>query len=125
MIDPLTSLAFSVHSGKGVYALLLGSGISRAAHVPTGWEVTIDLIKKVAEVEGQSSGADPAPWYFKTYGEEADYSVLLESLASTPSERTNLLREYFEPTAVQRDAGEKAPTQAHAIANWLQRDFSG
>jgi SIR2-like domain len=124
MIDPLTSVAFSVHSGKGVYALLLGSGISRAAHIPTGWEVTVDLIKKVAAVEDQSCGADPVAWYFKTYGKDADYSVLLEALASTPSERTNLLRGYFEPTAAERDAGDKAPTLAHkAIAKLVAKGF--
>jgi hypothetical protein len=43
MIEPVTSLAFSVYSGKGVYALLLGSGLSRAAQIPTGWEVTLEL----------------------------------------------------------------------------------
>jgi hypothetical protein len=35
MIDAMTSLAFSMYSGKGIYALLLGSGISRAAEIPT------------------------------------------------------------------------------------------
>jgi hypothetical protein len=36
IVDPYTSLAFSVYGNKGVYALLLGSGVSRAAGVPTG-----------------------------------------------------------------------------------------
>ena len=31
MIDPINSLAFSVQANRGVYALLLGSGVSRAA----------------------------------------------------------------------------------------------
>src|SRR5437879_2506745 len=53
MIDPLVSLAFSVHSSKGAYALLLGSGVSRAAGIPTGWEVVLDLIRKVAKLEGE------------------------------------------------------------------------
>lgn len=52
MLDPLTSLSFSVYSNKGVYALLLGSGVSRAAGIPTGWEIVADLIRKIAEVEG-------------------------------------------------------------------------
>ena len=52
MIDPITALAFSVYENKGVYALLLGSGVSRAAYIPTGWEVTLDLIKRVAALEG-------------------------------------------------------------------------
>jgi len=46
MIDPIISLAFSLHSTKGVYALLIGSGISRAAGIPTGREIVQDLILK-------------------------------------------------------------------------------
>jgi len=42
MLDPLLSLALSVRSNPGVYALLRGSGVSRAAGVPTGWEVVLD-----------------------------------------------------------------------------------
>jgi len=41
--DPLTQLAFSIFENKGVYAVLLGSGLSRAAEIPTGWEITLDL----------------------------------------------------------------------------------
>ena len=32
-IDPIISLAFAMQSNKGVYALLLGSGVSRSAGV--------------------------------------------------------------------------------------------
>ena len=31
IIDPLVSLSFSIYGNSGVYALLLGSGISRSA----------------------------------------------------------------------------------------------
>jgi hypothetical protein len=31
----------SIYSNKGVFALLLGSGISRSAGIPTGWEVVL------------------------------------------------------------------------------------
>jgi hypothetical protein len=34
-VDPTLPLAFSVHSGPGVYAVLVGSGVSRAAGIPT------------------------------------------------------------------------------------------
>ena len=44
MIDPVHALAFSIQSNRGVYALLLGSGVSRASGIPTGWDVTLDLI---------------------------------------------------------------------------------
>ena len=85
MIDSLTQLAFSIHSAKGVYALLLGSGISRASHIPTGWEVTLDLIRKLAAIEEQDCEPDPAAWYFQKFGKEPDYSDLLAELALTPA----------------------------------------
>jgi hypothetical protein len=115
MIDPITSLAFSIHSGRGIYALLLGSGISRAAQIPTGWEVTLDLIKKVAAVEGEECEPDPASWYVKKFGKDPDYSELLAGLALMPAERTNALRGYFEATVEDLEEGKKMPTIAHKV----------
>jgi len=113
MIDGLTSLAFSVQSSKGIYALLLGSGLSTAAGIPTGWEITIDLIRKVAAATGEECGSNPDAWYKSKYGRDANYSELLDDLAKTPADRTNLLSSYFEPTAKDLEEGQKAPTAAH------------
>lgn len=51
-IERLTTLAFSMYSNKGAYVLLLGSGISRSAHIPTGWEIESCLIEQLAAAEG-------------------------------------------------------------------------
>lgn len=124
MIDSLTSLAFSVYSGKGVYALLLGSGISRSAAIPTGWEVTIDLIRKIAAAKQVDCGPDPAAWYQAECGAEPDYSDLLEQLARTPAERTNALAAYFEATPEEREENKKTPTSAHrAIARLAAQGY--
>jgi hypothetical protein len=117
VIDPLVSLAFSLHANRGAYGLLLGSGVSRAAGVPTGWEVVLDLARRVAELGEKDVGGDPAGWYREEYGEELDYSKLLEALAREPAERNRLLRSYFEPNDEERAQGLKVPTLAHrAIA---------
>jgi hypothetical protein len=102
MIDPLVSLAFSVSSNPGVYALLLGSGVSRSAGIPTGWEIVQDLIRKMALLQGEESVADPGQWYKATYGIEPDYSGLLDQLAKTSDERSQILRAYFEPRTKKR-----------------------
>jgi hypothetical protein len=73
MIDPFLNLAFSVFSSKGVYALLLGSGVSRASGVPTGWEILEDLMRKLAHLEGELP-PDPAAWYRGRYHADPDYS---------------------------------------------------
>jgi hypothetical protein len=57
-VDPLTQLAFSIYESKGVYALLLGSGLSRSAGIPTGWEITLDLVRRVAVAQGTEEQAD-------------------------------------------------------------------
>ena len=113
MMDPLQSLTFSVQANPGVYALLLGSGVSRSADIPTGWEVVRDLLGKLAASTGETPETDLEAWYLEKYGEEADYSKLLDSLARTQSERQQLLHPYFEPTDQEREEGMKQPTAAH------------
>lgn len=124
MIDPLLSLAFGMHSVKGAYALLLGSGVSRSARIPTGWEVVLDLIRKVALLSGQDCQPDPAAWYKATFGEMPAYDTLLDQLAHSPSERNGLLKGYFEPSEDEREQGIKLPTAAHkAIAEMVAGGF--
>lgn len=115
-VKPELSLAFSMHSGPGTYALLLGSGVSRAAGVPTGWEVTLDLTRKVAEMEGEPT-SDPESWYRERFEQEPSYSELVDKLAPTRNQRQSLLKQYFEPDEEDREEGRKLPTKAHrAIA---------
>ena len=124
LIDPLVSLAFAVWSNPGVYALLAGSGLSRSAGIPTGWEIVQNLIRKLALLHGTQSVARPEEWYKATYGSEPDYSDLLDQLAKTPDERCQLLRSYFEPTTEERTQGIKMPTAAHrAIAELVKAEF--
>jgi len=125
-LDPTLSVALSLHATKGGYALLLGSGVSRAAGIPTGWEVVQDLAHRLAKLEGgdaaQDAESDAFKWYRDTYGVEASYSELLGHLARTPAERRELLRRYFEPTEDEREQGVKMPTRAHrAIARLVAR----
>ena len=124
MLDPLTSTAFAIHNARGVYALLLGSGVSRAANVPTGWEVTLDLIRRIAATtnETDTCGDDPEAWYRSRFSSEPDYSSLLEQLAITPAERTAALAKYFEGNNTEEEALK--PTKAHvAIAKMVKRGF--
>ena len=121
MIDPLVSLSFTIHSSPGVYALLLGSGVSRSSNIPTGWEITLDLIRKIAHLEDENPEPDPINWFVSKFGKEPDYSELLEAIAKTPTERNKLLRSYFEPTDEEREASKKIPSIAHrAIANLVK-----
>lgn len=124
LIDPIHSLSFSIQSNRGVYAVLLGSGVSRSAKIPTGWDITLDLVRKLASVSGQDCEPSPEQWYRDTFGKAPDYSELLDALAKTPSERQQLLRVYWEATVEEREEGAKRPTQAHrAIADLVAQGF--
>jgi hypothetical protein len=124
MIEPIHSLAFSMQANRGVYAVLFGSGLSRSAQIPTGWEITLDLVCRLAAVSGEECGADPTTWYRGRYGKDPDYSELLDALAKTPAERQQLLRQYWEPTEREKEDGAKQPTQAHrAIADLVAKGF--
>jgi hypothetical protein len=124
VIEPILTLAILVHSTPGVYALLLGSGLSRPAGIPTGWDVVLDLVRKVALLVGEDCEPDPAGWYQSKYGETPDYSKLLDQLAKSPAERQQLLRSYFEPDEDEREQGLKLPTVAHrAIAELVAKGY--
>jgi hypothetical protein len=113
MLDPILPLAFALHNGKGTYAVLLGSGTSSAAGIPTGWQIVEDLLRRVAQMEGQNCEPDPAAWFRATHNEEVEYSTLLQMLAPSQTERRQLLRGYFEPSPPDREEGRKLPTPAH------------
>jgi len=119
--DPITQLAFSVYENKGVFAVLLGSGLSRSAEIPTGWEITLDLVRRVATAQGVEEQSYWAKWYRDKTGQEPNYSVLLEEIATSPDERRAILHRYIEPDAQDREEGRKVPTKAHhAIAQLVR-----
>jgi len=122
MVDKRMALAFSLRNNPGVYALLVGSGISREAEVPTGGEVIDDLIEKVAKAEGEEPGSDLWEWYEEKYGEKPRYDELLEKWAPSKEDRQALLKSYFEPTEKEREQGVKTPSKSHESIAWLVKE---
>jgi hypothetical protein len=125
LFDSRISLATALHSQPGVYALLLGSGVSTGVGVPTGWGVVKALVTSAAAASGAAVPADLDPeawWKEHGNGEPLGYSGLLECLASTPAARRALLASFFEPTEEEREQGIKVPGPAHrAIAALVAR----
>ena len=122
--EPMFKLAMSMHTNPGVYALLIGSGVSKAAGISTVREIVLDLIRKVAHMEREKSTSDLETWYQNSFGEAPDYSKLLDRLTTTSAERMALLRSYFEPTGEEREQGLKIPTSTHqAIATLAKHGY--
>jgi NAD-dependent SIR2 family protein deacetylase len=118
--EPVLKLAMSMHANPGVYALLIGSGVSRAAGIPTGWEIVLKLIRQMVAAETMKKEdlpSDLKAWYQQRFDEVPDYSKLLDRLTTTSAERMALLCSCFEPNEEDREQGLKIPTPAHqAIA---------
>lgn len=115
-VDPRVALATSLGSAPGVYAALIGSGMSSAAGIPTGWGVVQDLIRRVARAEGVDPADvddEPEAWWTQTYGSEPRYDTLLEVLAPTDGARQALLRGYFDPPPTAD--GPVIPTVGHRL----------
>ncbi len=116
----LTTLAFSIYSNKGAYALLLGAGISKASGLPSGWDIVTDLLKKLAAQNHVSDSDNLEEWFREKYGCPVGYSSVLGKFVQTQTERVGLMKPYFEPN------GEKQskPTKAHyAIAKLAKKGY--
>ncbi len=126
MIDPMTALSFSIYNNKGVYALLLGSGVSRAANIPTGWEIVMYLVKRLATLNKAVYETDNEyiDWYMARYNKYPDYRDVIKEIAPSPSDRRKLLASFFEPDDADIAAGNKVPTKAHkVVANLVREGF--
>lgn len=113
--NPLHTLAFSMQAQPGLYALLLGSGVSKSAGIPTGWDVVVDLLRKLMVLRGVKDGRDPVTWYKEVFGREPEYHKLMDQLSNTRSDRQKLLKKYMTPSI---------PSVAHAyIAKLVSQGF--
>lgn len=121
-MEELINIAHSIHSNPGVYAVLLGSGVSKSAGIPTGWEVTMELIRRVAAMKGDTGVEDLEAWYKSQFSEEPGYSAILDKLTKTSAERRAILQSFFEPSDEEKEEGLKLPTLAHrSIAKLVSR----
>lgn len=124
MNDILAQLAFSLYHNKGVYALFLGSGLSKSAGISTGWDIVIELIERIAAAHKMECSPTPEEWYKEMFKEEPHYSNLLDRVTQTQDERLNLLRPFFEPTGEEVEQGIRQPTIAHQkIAKLVKEGF--
>lgn len=118
-----------MHAQPGVYAALLGSGVSTGAGVLTGWGVVKELVRRVSAASSPEDEAlinlakdDPEAWW-EQHGEgPLGYATLLEMLGRTPAARQGLLADFFEPMDEDREGGIKVPSRAHhAVAQLVKK----
>ena len=67
-----------LHAGPRTFAVLVGSGVSASAGVPTGWAVVTELLRRLALLEEPGTEADdPIGWYRSRYSDDPEYSRVL------------------------------------------------
>lgn len=117
-----------MHSQPGVYALLLGSGVSTGAGLPTGWGVVTELVARVAAVaapddedSASTARADPDAWWAQHSEGELGYASLLERVAPSAAARQGILASFFD-SRVDDQSPARQPSKAHrAIAELVRR----
>ena len=124
LLEPELALALALQAAPGAYSLLVGSGLSTSAGIPTAWEVMVDLMRHIAPPGTETTPEGLEQWYRAIHAVEPNYSGLLQAIAPTPAERSVRLRDYFEPTEEERAEGRKVPTKAHhAIARLVASGY--
>lgn len=88
--------------------MLLGSGVSTGAGVPTGWQIVERLIIELAVAEEREPPDDAFGWYASRFGHDATYSEVVAALGLTEAERQALVSRFIEG-----DEGPRPPSAAH------------
>ena len=107
MIDAILPLSVSIAEGRRAYIFFLGSGISKAASIPTGGEIFWNTVRKLYQLETESVPEDdqqPEAWFQKSEYRDFTYSKILEELCRLEAERRDFLENFFLG---------KSPTKAH------------
>jgi SIR2-like domain len=124
VIDPFVVLAASLHYDRGAYAVLVGSGMSTAAGIPTGWDLTRALAELEARHQDGRVPDDIEAWWAANKTASLGYSSVMEAIAPTVGQRQALLRSLIEPSADEIRAGLKVPGAGHhALAELVGRGY--
>lgn len=102
MLDPIVSLSVALAEAPRTCAFLLGSGVSRDAGVPTGWEVMHEAQRQLHLLETDDQESDDAAldeWLHATGRHEMGYSEILELIAPDVAVRREYLAGMFEGIA--------------------------
>jgi len=62
-LDPQVMTATTMHAQPSLSALLLGSGVSTGAGIPTGWGVVRELVRRVAAAANPENDEAPQQAY--------------------------------------------------------------
>lgn len=122
-IDPRFKLANAIYQSPKQFACFFGSGLSYSVDMPNAWEISIELVNRIAQDEIGQKPEKPQEWFEENFG-PLSYSNLLEQLTDTAEGRQKILKEFIEPSPEERERNQKTPGKAHkAIATLVDRGY--
>ena len=99
-LDPIVSLSVALAEAPGTCAFFLGSGVSRDAGVPTGWEVLRSGLHRLRQLEQtdatQVSDEELDRWLAESGRAGMSYSELLAAIVPDMAVRREYLAGFFE-----------------------------
>ncbi|MFA5066035.1 MAG: SIR2 family protein [Dehalococcoidia bacterium] len=98
MIDPILPLSISMAEGKSVYALLLGSGVSIEAGVPTGRDIFWETMRLIYRETGSKDDdeAKLKEWFEASEYATYTYSDILGALFPAIGDRHQFVAKHFD-----------------------------
>lgn len=98
-LDPIISLTVAMAEAPGSYAMLLGSGVSRDAGVPTGSDVFWIGVGELYRMENECIDTPDrevlGKWLKDSDRDQLNYSELLELITPDPATRRDYLAKHF------------------------------
>ena len=130
-LNHLDELSVYLHRRKGTYAVLIAAGVSKAAGMPSGWDVAYELTAQLAASAGHPNDPNTPEgkvaleqWYKSTHGDKWSYSTVVALVACTQALQRNTLEKFFVPTDDERIQGLKQPTRGHlALAHLIKGGY--
>jgi hypothetical protein len=115
-LDPLIQLSVAMAVTPGGYAVLLGSGVSMEAGIPTGQRVFLDTVERLYRVQEGSDPPNPEElkdWVASEGLDDLGYSGLLERVLPTEQGRRDYLVSFFK---------DRSPGATHLALAELARE---
>lgn len=115
-INPIIPLSYNIADKKRKYILLCGSGISKDAGIPTGWDILLEALRLIRhQMDGEviEYTNEEMESYYNEKFEGATYSEIIEKMFPGDEEQREFLEEMFK---------DKHPGKAHdLIAKLIDR----
>jgi hypothetical protein len=115
-MDDIAKLALLLHHNPRSYALMIGSGVSRGAHIPTGWDITMKLCaaEELFHEQKRTLNETLDDWYWRIFQKKPDYADFLAKHFDTQHERQQFLEQQLTKVTTPYGIIESAkPSQAH------------